>query len=534
MFSFRFCQNLSGILVILFIASYSELLADVKMPAIFSDNMVLQREIPLNVWGWTAPGEKVTVSFAGQTVSADADKDGNWAVKLKPVAINKTPQSLTISGKNEIVFKNILVGDVWICSGQSNMEMCVKNCLNAKKEIEHSANSLIRHVAIKHTYSLYPQDNILVSSIWEEASSSTTPDFTAAGYFFACEIVKETGVPIGLINASWGGTPIEPWISAKGFRMIPTLKGISSEVDLWIPTTPTGKKNFLNYLEALKIWSVEAETAVEDGKIPTLPPAMPGIINNMKKPTMIFNSMINPITKYGIKGVIWYQGESNGREGESYMHKMNALISDWRSLWGEGNFPFYFVQIANYRKPNPDNAGGADLWTKCREAQLKTLAIVPNTGMAVSIDIGEAGDIHPKNKQDIGKRLGAWALAKDYGKNNIMSGPLYKKFEIEGNKIRIWFDHIGNGLAVGEKNGLESFKETPGGNKLKSFAIAGVDKKWYWADAVIEGDTVVVSCEKVLSPVAVRYAFSMNPAQGVNFYNKEGFPASPFRTDNWE
>ena len=246
---------------------------------------------------------------------------------------------------------------------------------------------------------------------------------------------------------------------------------------------------------------------------------------------MIFNSMVSPLINYGIKGAIWYQGEANGGEGESYTHKMNALISGWRSLWKQGDFPFYYVQLANYQTSNPDNPAGGDGWAKTREAQLKTMAVVPNTGMAVIIDIGETSDIHPKNKQDVGKRLAAWALAKDYGKKIVYSGPTYKEFKVEGNKIRISFDHTGNGLVAGKKEGLSPIKETPNG-KLGWVAIAGEDKKWYWADAVIDGDTILVSSEKVPQPVAVRYAFAMNP-QGANLYNKEGFPATPFRTDNW-
>jgi sialate O-acetylesterase len=281
----------------------------------------------------------------------------------------------------------------------------------------------------------------------------------------------------------------------------------------------------------MKIWLPEAEKMVKDGKLPTTMPVAPGGNNTHQFPTMIFNAMVNPIIKYGIKGVIWYQGESNGGEGVSYKNKMNALISDWRNLWQQGDFPFYFVQLANYRTSNPNNPAGGDGWAKLREAQLNTLSVVPNTGMAVIIDIGEANDIHPKDKQDVGKRLAAWALKKDYNKDVVLSGPLFKDCKIEGSKAIISFDHTGSGLTAGIKNGIEPFKETPDA-KLKWIAIAGADKKWHWADAVIDGNKLIVSSDKVKNPVAVRYAFTMNP-QGANLYNKEGFPASPFRTDNW-
>ncbi|OGV39623.1 MAG: hypothetical protein A2020_02855 [Lentisphaerae bacterium GWF2_45_14] len=529
-FQRSFHSRLIGCFAILFLAC-AILHANVKMPSIFSDDMVLQRDIPLNVWGWASPSEKVTVSFAGQTVSADADKNGKWEVKLNPVPLNKDAQEMTVSGKNKLIFKNVLVGDVWVCSGQSNMQMAVNGVLDAGNEIASSNNLLIRQIKINTKTALYPKDDVS-SSKWTPASPQTVAFFTAAGYFFAREIAKEADVPVGLINTSWGGTRIEPWISEAGFRKIPELKSISEQVDGWISTTETGKKNFLKYIEEMKVWIPAAETALNEGKMPPPSPILPGLTNDHQKPTMIFNAMVNPIIRYGIKGAIWYQGESNGYEGGSYAHKMNALISDWRSLWKQGDFPFYFVQLANYQRSNPDRPEGGDGWAKLREAQLKTLSVVPNTGMAVIIDIGDDANIHPENKQDVGKRLAAWALAKDYGKNVVPSGPLYKGFKVEGNKIRISFDHIGNGLIAGEKKGLAPMRETPRAG-LKSFAIAGADKKWYWADAVIDGDTVLVACGKVPKPIAVRYAFSMNPPQGVNLYNKEGLPASPFRTDSW-
>ena len=517
-----------GFLLVSFLAV--ELGAAVKLPPLFSDNMVVQRDLPLNVWGWAAPNEKVTVSLAGQTVAATADQAGRWAVKLTPLPVNKEPQELTVAGENQLSLKNVLVGDVWVCSGQSNMQMVVASTINAKEEIAASDNPLIRHLTIPVAISLYPKDAVTASP-WLVAGPTVTGNFTAAGYYFARELVKETGVPIGLINTSWGGTRIEPWTPAEAFRTIPELKKISEQVDAWIPTTDLGKKCFGKYIEDMKTWIPAAEAALKEDRItPSIPPA-PGATNNHTQPTMIFNSMINPLSHYGIKGALWYQGEANGGEGEIYTHKMRALISGWRSLWNQGEFPFYYVQLANFRTSNPDNAAGGEIWTPTREAQLKTMAVVPKTGMAVIIDIGEAADIHPKNKQDVGKRLAAWALAKDYGKKIVYSGPLYKDCKVEGNKIRISFEQVGGGLMVGKKDGLAPVKETPP-DKLKWFALAGADKKWYWAEAVIDGETVLVSSEKVPQPAAVRYAFAMNP-QGANLYNKEGFPASPFRTDNW-
>ena len=240
--------------------------------------------------------------------------------------------------------------------------------------------------------------------------------------------------------------------------------------------------------------------------------------------------MINPVVPFGIKGAIWYQGESNGGEGDSYYHKMRALVNGWRKVWNQGDFSFYHVQLANWQKPNNEPAGG-DGWAKVRMAQLQSLQI-PNTGMAVTVDIGDAGDIHPKNKFDVGERLALWALRDNYGKKDlVVSGPLYKSLKVEGNKIRVSFDHVGGGLIVGKKDGRNPTVEDKGG-KLQRFAIAGEDKKWVWAEAVIDGPAVVVSSPDVPKPAAVRYAYSMNP-EGCNLYNKEGLPASPFRTDVW-
>jgi sialate O-acetylesterase len=519
---------------LLFILS-ANLYADVKMPQLFGDNMVLQRDIPLNVWGLADKGEKVTVSFAGQEKQSTAGEDGRWMVKLDPLKVSSTAQTMTVSSSQiskspNLQFKNVLVGDVWVCSGQSNMELPVLKAANAKEEVASSENPLIRHMSISPTISLYPQDEVQ-SNKWNVAGPQATAGFTAAGYYFAKEIVKETGIPVGLINASRGGTKIEPWTPAEAFRKFPELKSTSEEVDAWIPTTEIGKKSFGKYIEDIKAWIPAAEAALKEGRMTPPLPHAPGSTISFHSPTMAFNGTISPLMNYGIKGVIWYQGEANGGEDEIYTHKMNALVSSWRSLWKEGDFPFYYVQLANFRTSNPDNPAGGDLWTKTREAQLKTMPVVKNTGMAVIIDIGEAGDIHPKNKQDVGKRLAAWALAKDYGKNIVYSGPLYKDFKVEDGKIRLSFDHVGTGLITGKKEGIAPVKVTPN-EKLKWIAIAGEDKKWYWADAVIDGNTVLVSSEKVQKPAAVRYAYAMNP-EGANLYNKEGFPASPFRTDNW-
>ena len=308
------------------------------------------------------------------------------------------------------------------------------------------------------------------------------------------------------------------------------MREIIRLVDSWNPTTEPGQEAYRRYLAQVKEWIPNAEAAVEAKRMPPPAPKSPDPEPAYGQPTRLFNGMIAPVIPYAIRGALWYQGEANDVEGMIYFHKMKALVGGWRQLWGEGDFPFYYVQLPNFQRSDPANPAGGDGWAHLREAQLRFLAF-PNTGMAVTIDVGEADNIHPKDKQDVGKRLVLWALAGTYGKKIAFSGPLYKSLAVEGDKIRIAFDHAGGGLIVGEKSGLEPVREAAGG-KLKWFAIAGKDKVWHWADAVIDGETVLVSSDKVPAPVAVRYAFAMNP-EGANLCNKAGLPASPFRTDDW-
>lgn len=511
--------------------------AAVKMPKIFGDNMVLQRDIPAPVWGWADKGEKVTVSFSGQEKTATAGEDGRWMVKLDPLKASKDPAELKVTGTDVVAIKNVLVGEVWICSGQSNMQMGVGGVLNAKEEIESSANPLIRHIKVKNTQSPRKLDDI-TGGTWAVASPQTTGGFTAVGYFFAKNLVKELDVPVGLIGNSWGGTRIEPWICPEGFKLCPEFKDIVKQIEEWDATTDSGRAKFADYIGKLKEWLPKAEKAIADKwDVPELP-ASPMPDADHQLPTKLYNAMISPLIPYAFRGVIWYQGESNS--GDAYTAKMKALIEGWRQVWNKGDFPFYHVQLANYTFSDPNKPEGGNGYSRIREAQLQSLAI-KNTGMAVIIDIGEAMDIHPRNKQDVGARLALWALANDYPSTTlraggkaadlVYSGPLYKKFKVEGNKIRIEFEHAGSGLLIGDKKGLEPVKEIKDG-KLPWISIAGEDKKFYFADTAIDGKSLVVSSDKVATPVAVRYHFTANP-EGLHLYNKEGLPASPFRTDAW-
>jgi sialate O-acetylesterase len=513
----------------LLILAAASTMGAVELAPLFNDHAVLQRDRAVAVWGSGKTGEHVTVRFAGQEKTATTDQDGRWMVRLDALAASKDGRDLVVAGENTITITDVVVGEVWLCSGQSNMEMRVSGTLNAKEEIAAADLPLIRHIKVPLVHRGAP--SITFASAWKPASPQTVGDFTAVGFYFARDIAKAIDVPIGLIGSNWGGTRIEPWISPAGFRLVPELSSIADQVDKLDPTSEAGNAAYLAFMTALKAWLPEAEAAVAARKQPPAMPVAPGSTGTQQDPTRLWNGMINPLVPYGIRGALWYQGESNGGEGLSYLQKKQALIGGWRQAFGQGDFPFYFVQLANFQSSDPAKPWGGDGWSRLREAQLQAVKTIPNTGMAVIIDIGEARDIHPKDKQDVGHRLALWALAKDYGKGGVYSGPLYASHAVEGATIRVRFDQVGGGLMVGEKTGLTPTKAVPDG-KLTWWAIAGEDKNWHAAEARIDGDSVVVSSPEVAAPVAVRYAFAMNP-EGANLYNTDGLPASPFRTDAW-
>lgn len=505
--------------------------ADVRLPKIFSSHMVLQRGLECPVWGWADVGEEVSVEFAGTTHAATADPQGRWQVRLTAMEASVEGRSLVVSGKNRIELKDVLVGDVWICSGQSNMEWPLQSVINAQEEVAAADHSGIRLFDVPgHTTSPLPLNDVPGGS-WNVCTPKTAGGFSAVGYFFGRRFYQETDVPVGLLGTNWGGTRIEPWTPPAGFRSVPELKSIADQVDRFDPTAAAGQATWTAYADQVTAWATSVKKALASNSIPTPPPVTPGFTSS-GQPTAIYNSMVHGLAPFGLRGAIWYQGEANGNEGVEYFHKMQALIGGWRSVWNEGDFPlyFYFVQLADFQKPN-DNPAGGDGWARIRDAQRQSLTI-PHTGMAVITDIGEANDIHPRNKQDVGARLALWALRDVAKKDVTVSGPLYREMKSEPNgQIRLHFDHTGSGLMVGVKKGLNPTAVDDGG-MLKRFAIAGEDRQWHWADAKIDGDTVLVSSAKVKQPVAVRYAWSMNP-EGSNLYNTEGLPASPFRTDNW-
>ena len=480
-------KSLLSLVYLILISFAHNGLADIKLPNVIGSGMVLQRDMAVPVWGWAEAGEEVTVSFADQTKKAKAGNDGKWIVKLDSLKANSEGATLTISGKNKINLDNVLVGEVWICSGQSNMEWAIRQSMNPKEEAAAANYPQIRLFNVPgHTVSPLPKDE--GAGQWQVCDPKSANNFSAVGYFFGRRLHKDLKVPVGLIGSNWGGTRIEPWTTLAGFESVPELSKIADQV-----------KNY------------KQDTRVGGGQ-----------------PSAIYNSMVHPLTPFAMRGGIWYQGESNGNEGITYYQKKHALVNGWRKAFQNKDLAFYWVQLANFQKES-DKPEGGDGWAKLREAQTKALDI-PGTGMAVITDIGAANDIHPKNKQDVGWRLAQWALHQTYGQKNLVpSGPLYKSHKVEGNAIRLSFDHVGSGLIVGNKNGLEPTAEVKDG-KLEHFSISGKDNKWVWADAKIDGETVVVESKEVSEPVAVRYGFTMNPAKA-NLYNKEGLPAGPFRTD---
>jgi sialate O-acetylesterase len=632
----------TAFLSLVFSISGGMAIANVSMPKIFTSNMVLQRDQPLKIWGWADKGEKVTVQLNGQKISTKAGKDGTWQVVLQASAAGG-PYDLKVDGKNSLTYTNVLLGDVYICSGQSNMEWILRNSNNAQQEIAESHHPSIRHFTATKATSFTKQSDI-AGGEWKESNPQNAGDFSAVAYFFGRKLAKDINVPIGLINSSWGGTNIQTWISWDEMSKDPAfanvdivkmqndqanndkrkleytsaLKNDKGDLEKWfVPTNATDgwkamtlpqlwentdiknadgiiwfKKEFVlpagaetkkvtislgpiddidetyingklvgktngysqnreyvvdpSYLQPGKNTIVIKVTDTGGGgglygkkeqlfvdvngsKIelagewlykPSVLSTQFGIVETGPNafPSQLYNAMIAPIINYGIKGGIWYQGESNTYEAYKYRTLFVDLIKDWRAKWGS-EFPFFWVQLANFMAK--DSLPTQSDWAELREAQSLTLNL-PKTGQAVIIDIGEAGDIHPRNKQDVGLRLALAAEKVVYGKEVVFSGPTYQSMKIEGNKAILTFSNVGSGLISKDKYGY-----------LKGFAIAGSDQKFVWAKAFIDGDKVIVYSDAIANPAAVRYAWGNNP-DDANFYNKENLPASPFRTDNWK
>ncbi|MBT1703758.1 sialate O-acetylesterase [Chryseosolibacter indicus] len=633
-------------MIVIAVSFFQDSRAEVRLPRLISDGLVLQRDTKIKIWGWADVGEEVAVSFLNKHFKTKAGADGKWTVEL-PAMKAGGPYEMEIKASNHIVVKDILIGDVWICSGQSNMALSMERVKERYPDvIAQSQNPNIRHFFIATNYDFKNVHDDLPSGGWKYADPTNVLSFSATAYFFAKALYEQYHIPIGLINSSVGGTPAEAWLSKDGLKMFPEyakeanrfennklidsilsaertlskgwynrlyqtdegyrgdkrwydinynssqwdtmsipgywhdkgLKDLNGVVwfrkDFEVPESLAGKtvKLFLGCIvdsDSVYVNGVFVGTTgyrypprrytipegilkagkntivirvintggkggfVEDKKYEIssgaetidlsgawhykvgakLEPLKPATFIQYK-PGALFNSMIAPLLNYSIKGVIWYQGESNTARPEKYNKVFSAMIADWRTHWKQGNFPFLYVQLTNFQTENPLKSG----WPELREAQLKTLS-VPNTAMAVTIDVGEWNDLHPLNKQDVGKRLALAARAKAYGENIVYSGPIYDSKRIQGNKMVLEFKHKGSGLIAKDSD------------VLKGFVIAGSDGQFVDADAKIEGNKVIVSGKSVNNPVAVRYAWGDNPA-GANLYNKEGLPASPFRTDS--
>src|SRR6476469_8656466 len=622
--------------------------ANIRLPKIFGDSMVLQRDKTIPVWGWANAGETVTIQFHNQKKTVRTSRDGKWTLTLNPEAAGG-PYTLTAKGKNTITLDDVLVGDVWICSGQSNMEFQVVSAINAAQEIVSADYPQIRHFKVANSIAETPQQDLVNESSWKPATTQNVGNFTAVGYFFARELYKQLNVPIGLINTTWGGTDVETWTSREAFENSDEFKNMIAGVrtmnldslakahsrtaqeaiqklqgglpdagtaatwknatiddsawphmslpQLWenalfdldgvvwfrktIEVAPesAGKQaelylamiddNDETYVNGTKVGSTKAYNAKRVYLIPegVLKPGKNVIavrvedtgggggiygdasdmklvvgnstqslagdwvfhvesisststtINPNSLPTLLYNAMVNPLIPFAIKGAIWYQGENNAGRAYQYRTAFPLMINDWRRRWGY-DFLFYFVQLASFNAGGGNSRKGSN-WAELREAQTMTLTL-PHTGMAVTTDVGESNDIHPKNKQDVGLRLAAVALHDAYGKANVFSGPVYQSMNVEGNKVVLSFTNVGTGLMAKDKYGY-----------LKGFEVAGADQTFYYAKAFVQGDKVVVSADSVSAPVAVRYAWA-DDAGDANLYNQEGFPAVPFRTDTWK
>ncbi len=481
--SARFKRTVLGAIV-LFVLAPAAVQADVRLPAIFADNMVLQRDMEVPVWGWADPGETVTISFGGQDVQAKANEKGEFSAKLPAMSVNRTGQQLKVSGSSEVTCDNVLVGEVWLASGQSNMEWPVQRADNAEVEIGDANYPDIRFFHIPHVVSGTPVSD--VKATWQECSPETVKGFSAVAYFFGRELYMKLNVPVGLIDSSWGGTRIEPWTPPAGFAKA-GLDQISTQIE-----------------EANKKY--EDMLAGDPDEAPKHP-----LAENNRQPTALYNGMVHGIVPYGIRGAIWYQGESNRGEGMEYFKKMDALIAGWREIWGEGDFPFYFVQLAPFKYGGSETAL-PEIW----EAQTAALTAIANTGMAVTVDVGNVADIHPTNKQEVGRRLALWALAKEYDEDLVYSGPIFSRMDLVSDKILLMFDHAGSGLTTSD------------GQPPSHFQVAGEDGRFVDAQVKIEGKTILVWADSVPVPKHARYAWHQEAEP--NLINKEGLPASPFRT----
>ena len=487
--------------------------ADLKLPALFSDHMVLQRDKAVAVWGWADADEEISVEFAGQKKTAKADASGKWSLRLDPLTASAESRKLTAMGKadRKAEVSDVLVGDVWLGSGQSNMAMGVSRSKDFEKEKAAASYPLIRH---------FKEESGSATAVQAQAKGkwlACTPDnvggFSATLYFFGREIHRELGVPVGLINTSVGGTPIESWIAPEVQETNPDLSAALKVQSAAQPKIDPEKAKADHAVELKKFQAAKAKAVAEGAKAPRPPRNAADVSERKGNYGGLFNGKVAPLVPFTLKGMLWYQGEANSSDSRAtlYVHQLSALVTDWRARWGDDALPFAWVQLPNFRRVGEG-------WPLVRESMLKTLAL-PHTGMAITIDIGDAGNIHPTNKQEVGRRLSLWALGTVYGRKvAATSGPLPAGHEIKGAEVIVTLSHA---------DGLK----TRDGAPVKSFQLASADKQWKPASAKIDGAKLIVSSAEVTAPVALRYAWLDNPE--TNLVNVADLPASPFRTDDW-
>lgn len=503
--------------------SPSLLLAKLNVPHFFSDHMVLQRERAAAIWGQADAGAEVTISFKGKSATAKAGADGKWKAQIETGAADAKGALLTIAaGADKIEIQDVLVGEVWFASGQSNMFYTMNRSPEYAGLIAESNHPALRMFNAPLVTADENQDDI--DGVWAASTPETVPNFSAVAFFFARKLHLELGVPVGVIKSAWGGKPVETFTSREALNTLPGTKALVDAM-LKDESSYDQAKADAAYATKLEQWkatmaAAKGKSADERKRLPKKPDAPKRPLLTEGRPGVLFAAMIHPFTGYTMRGAIWYQGEGNAKPGAvPYDQTLPLMINDWRKRWAD-EFSFYYVQLASYHAPSTA-PGTPDAWALCQDRMRLVLGTTPKTGMAIINDVGEANDIHPKNKKDPGERLARWALAKDYGKQLIYSGPLFKSSEVKDGAIRVTFDHSGTGLTSRD------------GGALKRFEIAGADKVWKWAEAKVDGtDSVLVSSAEVKTPVAVRYAWAANP-EGANLINSNGLPASVFRTDDW-